>query len=110
VKRISVCAMLLISSFIVSVVSYAESSAFLEHSASWEDDSNGCELEGKTYPIGEMIAMNRNEIEAHEKQGGYVHDAEAIMMKCTYLVDPMASDHPAVGKRDYRWVAFSWAL
>jgi len=75
---------------------------------SWAKDPNGCLLDGEFYPVGEMEAMNRKEIENREHEGEYVSDGEAIMMQCTYLVDTEKSDHPEVGKREYTWVAFSW--
>lgn len=97
---------------IVSVMAFcpvfADEPQFLAHSNSWEKDSYGCELEGMNFQVGEMLAMNRKAIIEHESNGGYVSDGEAIMMICTYLVDPMSSDHPKVGERNYKWVAFSW--
>jgi len=87
---------------------FGDESSFLEHSNSWEKDPYGCELEGKQFPVGKMLAMNRKDIVKHQINGGYVSDGEAVMMICTYLVDPISSDHPKVGERDYRWAAFSW--
>tara|TARA_R110002072_G_scaffold303138_1_gene495390 strand:- start:3909 stop:4232 length:324 start_codon:yes stop_codon:yes gene_type:complete len=93
----------------IPMVSHAEGSFPLEHSNSWDEDRNGCMLNEKRYPVGKMLAMNRALIESHQNNGGFVSDGDAIMMRCTYLVDPLAEDHPKVAEREYRWVAFSWA-
>ena len=110
VKIISLAALLSLISLLMPSIAFAENAAFLEHSTSWEDDLGGCELDGKTYQVGEMLAMNRKAIDEYKSKGGYVSDGEAIMMKCTYLVNPLSSDHPKVSDRDYRWVGFSWTM
>ncbi|MGF1826827.1 hypothetical protein [Vibrio splendidus] len=76
----------------------------------WQsDDSKGCNYEGEKYEFGHLLAMNLDELEAYKANTGYrASDGYAVLMVCTYLVDPLAGDHPVVDERDYKWVAFSW--
>lgn len=76
----------------------------------WETNSTeGCELDGQFYNLGEIEAMNKADLEDFKQMSGYrASDGYAVMMMCTYNVDPAANDHPAVNERTYSWVAFSW--
>jgi hypothetical protein len=83
---------------------------FLTESNSWLEDTKGCGMDGseEVYKIGELVAMNQKAIDEYEKSGGYVHDGEAVLMQCQYIVNPSNDDHPDLESRKYIWVSFSW--
>lgn len=73
------------------------------------DDSKGCLFEGEKYEFGHLLAMNIDELDAYKANTGYrASDGYAVMMVCSYLVDPRIGDHPVPDEREYKWVAFSW--
>jgi len=78
------------------------------YTQSAEAKEAGCMLNGTLQRVGAMEAVNDLEIAEREGKGEYVPDGEAVMMRCTFLVDPKAEKWPAPEKRVYKWVAFSW--
>jgi hypothetical protein len=76
----------------------------------WETTSTeGCQLDGQFYKVGEIEAMNKADLADFKQMSGYrASDGNAVMMMCTYNVDPTSNDHPPVNERTYAWVAFSW--
>lgn len=76
----------------------------------WETTSTeGCELNGEFYKVGELESMNKVDLDEFKRITGYrANDGYAVMMMCTYRVDSTSNDHPPVNERTYEWVAFSW--
>ncbi|KAB0482437.1 hypothetical protein F7Q91_03245 [Vibrio chagasii] len=73
------------------------------------EESEGCTYNGEKFAFGELKAMNQPELEEFKVSTGYqASDGYAVLMICSYLVNPQSNDHPPSKARDYRWVAFSW--
>lgn len=70
----------------------------------------GCVYNGDYYKVGDMQTMNSKQLAERVKAGEEISDADAVLMQCTYLVNPSEPAHPDLSERQYVWVAFDWGM
>jgi len=91
---------------LVTSTSAAEKDFFPSYNAFNRNDL-GCELNGERYKVGELAAMNSTDLDNFKKLTGYrAADGYAVMMMCSFIVDPSKQDYPTPDKRSFVWVAF----
>ncbi len=90
-----------------SNASASKEAEFFAHYNAWERSDIGCELNGRYYEVGELEAVNLSDLKQYEAETGLrPSDGYAVMMMCTFLVEPTDEDYPKPDKRKFVWVAF----
>lgn len=75
----------------------------------WAPSESGCTLNGQNYMVGDTEQVNMQDLAKYEKITGYrAADGYAVIMLCTFLVDPSQQDYPKPELRQYVWVAYSY--
>lgn len=108
VTMIKIAVKTIVITALTSGVAYAGENKFKNYNA-WQQSLSGCEYEGETYPVGYTQAVNDADLQAYEKNTGYrASDGYAVMMLCSFLVDPDMGDYPLPKERKFVWVAYSY--
>lgn len=75
----------------------------------WAPSESGCTLNGQNYMVGDTEQVNMQDLAEYEQITGYrAADGYAVIMLCTFLVDPSQQDYPKPEQRQYVWVAYSY--
>lgn len=87
--------------------SIASEEVFFPSYNAWQESKTGCYLNGQQYQVGEIEAMNLEDLNDFKIETGFrASDGYAVMMMCSFLVEPSDEDYPLPNKRKFVWVAY----